>query len=188
MITGWHIRFSCCFHRLFALTGNQQGLVMDFGLYSLAFFWRMPIRGGTKSAQLSEFLSLLWPLDFASRHDTRWWYLDFFGDFFCSFSYTSYLWYSSSNGRGATWWNRLVVININVLIIWRVIHDLIPTHCNLNIRGVDIDSTMCLVCNDEVEDVKHLFFMIKCSLVGRFAFDLLLGWISIFRCLMVWLL
>lgn len=40
--------------------------------------------------------------------------------------------------------------------------DRIPTRCNLDRRVVDLDSTMYPVCNDEVEDVTHLFN--KCSI------------------------
>ncbi|GJW44542.1 RNA-directed DNA polymerase, eukaryota, reverse transcriptase zinc-binding domain protein [Tanacetum coccineum] len=56
-------------------------------------------------------------------------------------------------------WNRLLPIKVNIHS-WRLGLDRLPTRCNLNAHGIDIDSTHCPVCNEGQETSCHLF--IKC--------------------------
>ncbi|GJU15912.1 putative RNA-directed DNA polymerase, eukaryota, reverse transcriptase zinc-binding domain protein [Tanacetum coccineum] len=56
-------------------------------------------------------------------------------------------------------WNRLLPVKVDIHS-WRLGLDPLPTRCNLNARGIDIDSTCCSMCNEGQETSCHLF--IKC--------------------------
>ncbi|GJX99225.1 RNA-directed DNA polymerase, eukaryota [Tanacetum coccineum] len=56
-----------------------------------------------------------------------------------------------------TRWLRVVPIKVNVHA-WRVCLDKLPTRANLSLRGVDIPSIACPLCNSAVESTSHIFF------------------------------
>nr|GEW65496.1 RNA-directed DNA polymerase, eukaryota, reverse transcriptase zinc-binding domain protein [Tanacetum cinerariifolium] len=62
-------------------------------------------------------------------------------------------------------WNNLIPIKLNILT-WRISLDRIPTRSNLDSRGIDLDSILCPVCNDEIKTSQHL--LIDCSIVKSF--------------------
>ncbi|GKD19042.1 RNA-directed DNA polymerase, eukaryota [Tanacetum coccineum] len=41
---------------------------------------------------------------------------------------------------------------------WKVKTDSLPTRFNVSRRGIDIDSIMCVICDNGVETSRHLFF------------------------------
>nr|GEV77847.1 hypothetical protein [Tanacetum cinerariifolium] len=65
--------------------------------------------------------------------------------------------YLLPKGDVQTRWVKVVPIKINVFT-WRVRLDKLPTRLNLSLRGVDISSIMCPLCNSSVESASHLFF------------------------------
>ncbi|PWA71425.1 hypothetical protein CTI12_AA280940 [Artemisia annua] len=44
---------------------------------------------------------------------------------------------------------------------WRLINDRLPTRFNLDIRGIELDSIRCPVCDNAIETAQHLFM--ECS-------------------------
>nr|GEY56675.1 RNA-directed DNA polymerase, eukaryota [Tanacetum cinerariifolium] len=56
-----------------------------------------------------------------------------------------------------TRWLRVVLIKVNVHA-WRVCLDKLPTRANLSLRGMDIPSIACVLCNSAVESSSHIFF------------------------------
>ncbi|GJT28611.1 RNA-directed DNA polymerase, eukaryota [Tanacetum coccineum] len=56
-----------------------------------------------------------------------------------------------------TRWLRVVPIKVNVHA-WRVCLDKLPTRANLSLRGMDIPSIACPLCNSAVESTSHIFF------------------------------
>ncbi|GJT82232.1 RNA-directed DNA polymerase, eukaryota [Tanacetum coccineum] len=56
-----------------------------------------------------------------------------------------------------TRWLRVVSIKVNVYA-WRVCLDKLPTRANLSLRGMDIPSIACPLCNSAVESTSHIFF------------------------------
>ncbi|GJR12387.1 RNA-directed DNA polymerase, eukaryota, reverse transcriptase zinc-binding domain protein [Tanacetum coccineum] len=44
------------------------------------------------------------------------------------------------------------------IFVWRLSLDRLPTWLNLSLRGLDIPSVVCPMCNDVVEAVDHVFF------------------------------
>ncbi|GJW27979.1 RNA-directed DNA polymerase, eukaryota, reverse transcriptase zinc-binding domain protein [Tanacetum coccineum] len=57
----------------------------------------------------------------------------------------------------ATRWNHNIPIKINVFL-WRVALNKLPTRVNLDRKGIDIESTLCRICCEDVETVNHIFF------------------------------
>ncbi|GKB83446.1 RNA-directed DNA polymerase, eukaryota, reverse transcriptase zinc-binding domain protein [Tanacetum coccineum] len=60
-------------------------------------------------------------------------------------------------GLSCTRWNKDVPIKVNVFM-WRLNLDKLPFMVNMERKGIDIDSLLCPVCGDHVENVDHLFF------------------------------
>nr|GEX72769.1 RNA-directed DNA polymerase, eukaryota, reverse transcriptase zinc-binding domain protein [Tanacetum cinerariifolium] len=58
-----------------------------------------------------------------------------------------------------TRWLRVVPIKVNVHA-WRVCLDKLPTRANLSLRGMDISSIACPLCNSAVESSSHIFSLV----------------------------
>nr|GEX85768.1 RNA-directed DNA polymerase, eukaryota [Tanacetum cinerariifolium] len=58
-----------------------------------------------------------------------------------------------------TRWLRVVPIKVNVHA-WRVCLDKLPTKANLSLRGMDIPSIACPLCNSAVESSSHIFSLV----------------------------
>ncbi|PWA93028.1 RNA-directed DNA polymerase, eukaryota, Reverse transcriptase zinc-binding domain protein [Artemisia annua] len=57
-------------------------------------------------------------------------------------------------------WNKCLPLKINIHA-WRLLLDRLPTRHNLDVRGIDLDSTRCPVCDDNIETAHHLFVECK---------------------------
>ncbi|GJT35339.1 putative RNA-directed DNA polymerase, eukaryota, reverse transcriptase zinc-binding domain protein [Tanacetum coccineum] len=57
----------------------------------------------------------------------------------------------------STRWLRCIPIKVNGFI-WRLRVDKLPTLINMDRKGIDVDSLLCPICNEHVENVDHLFF------------------------------
>nr|GEV34871.1 RNA-directed DNA polymerase, eukaryota, reverse transcriptase zinc-binding domain protein [Tanacetum cinerariifolium] len=53
-------------------------------------------------------------------------------------------------------WNKCVPQKINIHA-WKLLLDRLPTRHNLDVRGIDLDSTRCPMCDDNIETTHHLF-------------------------------
>ena len=58
----------------------------------------------------------------------------------------------------ATRWVKLIPIKVNIFA-WKLRHDRLPTRDNLARRGIFIHHNCCPVCETEIEDLSHLFFL-----------------------------
>nr|GEX03166.1 hypothetical protein [Tanacetum cinerariifolium] len=69
-----------------------------------------------------------------------------------------------------TRWNKAIPIKINVFL-WRLLLNKLATRINLDRRGIDLDSTLCPLCMEDVETANHLFFScdIASALWNKFA-------------------
>ncbi|GJY78355.1 RNA-directed DNA polymerase, eukaryota, reverse transcriptase zinc-binding domain protein [Tanacetum coccineum] len=57
----------------------------------------------------------------------------------------------------ATRWNKVIPIKVNVFL-WKLSLNKLPTRINLDRKGIDVDSLLCLICHEDVETVNHIFF------------------------------
>ncbi|GJT76643.1 retrovirus-related pol polyprotein from transposon TNT 1-94 [Tanacetum coccineum] len=78
-------------------------------------------------------------------------------------------------GLSCTIWNRGVPIKVDVFM-WRLNLDKLPSMVNMERKGIDIDSLLCLVCGDHVENVDPLFF--SCGM-ARELWRLLARWFDL---------
>ncbi|GJR51855.1 RNA-directed DNA polymerase, eukaryota, reverse transcriptase zinc-binding domain protein [Tanacetum coccineum] len=60
---------------------------------------------------------------------------------------------SASTG---TRWNRSIPIKVNVFN-WRLMLNKLPTMVNLDRKCIDVGTTLCPICEDDVETVNHIF-------------------------------
>nr|GFB39521.1 RNA-directed DNA polymerase, eukaryota [Tanacetum cinerariifolium] len=72
-----------------------------------------------------------------------------------------------------TRWLRVVHIKVNVHA-WRVCLDKLPTKANLSLRGMDIPSIACPLCNSAVKSSSHIFF--ACPLARQVWRKFLIWW------------
>ncbi|GJR72076.1 RNA-directed DNA polymerase, eukaryota [Tanacetum coccineum] len=54
-------------------------------------------------------------------------------------------------------WDTIIPIKVNIHA-WKVFLDKLPTRLNLSLRGMDIPSILCPLCNSAAESTSHIFF------------------------------
>ncbi|GKA71148.1 RNA-directed DNA polymerase, eukaryota [Tanacetum coccineum] len=150
------------FLRLFALETYKHISVAAKMLHaSPVFSFRHPPRGGVEEEQINRLLSSLINLSFPQMLDRWVWYLESTGEFSVK-SVRNLLDDVLLNVDDVpTRWVRVIPIKVNVFA-WRVRLDSLPTRLNLSLRGLEIPSIVCPLCNVAVESTSHLLF--SCSL------------------------
>ncbi|GKC73934.1 RNA-directed DNA polymerase, eukaryota, partial [Tanacetum coccineum] len=73
--------------------------------------------------------------------------------------------FSSFTSRSTRWVNASRRINI---FVWRARRDCLPTRQNLIRRGVVLESDVCPLCEDSVEESQHVFFQCSIAQCGLF--------------------
>ncbi|GJU80012.1 RNA-directed DNA polymerase, eukaryota [Tanacetum coccineum] len=158
-----NIPFRLLFPRLFALEVDKEASVASkMGSSSVADSFRRQIRDGSERQQWSDLSVLLQPVILSSSIDR--WFCDLNGDGVfrvrdVRISIDDLL--LPSSGR-PTRWVKFIPIKTNIFI-WRARLDRIPTRCNLAIRGVALDSSLCPLCGLVPEDVAHVLFRCEVS-------------------------
>ncbi|XP_071739916.1 uncharacterized protein [Rutidosis leptorrhynchoides] len=64
--------------------------------------------------------------------------------------------------REETFKNNLVSGKVGIFI-WRVLKNRLPTHIELDKRGIDLDSVRCPLCDDGLESIDHALLFCKHS-------------------------
>ncbi|GKD67180.1 ankyrin repeat-containing domain, PGG domain protein [Tanacetum coccineum] len=70
-------------------------------------------------------------------------------------------------------WNKLVPIKVNIAS-WRIAKGRLPTKINLDLRGIDLHSVHCPLCDDDLETEHHLF--IHCRIAKQVWLDVSRWW------------
>ena len=70
-------------------------------------------------------------------------------------------------------WNKILPIKINIST-WRIQHKRLPTRSNLDRRGIDLHSTRCPVCDNDIETEEHLF--VSCNIAKETWSKVLYWW------------
>lgn len=68
--------------------------------------------------------------------------------------------YSTDNGKHFEW-NNWVPKKVNVCV-WRASLNRLPTLCNLSLRGLDIASSVCPLCESHQESIVHCLVECRC--------------------------
>ncbi|GKC41134.1 RNA-directed DNA polymerase, eukaryota [Tanacetum coccineum] len=160
--------------RLYALETCKSISVADKMKHdSLSYSFRHLPRGGAEDTQFGLLNSCLANLILPQMRDRWYWSLEGSGDFSVKSIRILINDTLSSIGDVPTRWVKLVPIKINVFA-WRVCLDRLPTRLNLSLRGVDIPSILCPICNVAPESSSHLFFM--CPLARQVRSKVLRWW------------
>ena len=170
-------RLSDRFPRLFALESLKDCSVADrcnlnFGPFTRNWAWRRNVRSGPEQSQLINLLDLL--KDFSPVPSPDSW--TYCVDTTKSFSVSSMRKHIDASllpsQRSQIRWNKTIPIKVNIFS-WRLCVDRLPTRCNLDKRGLDLDSIRCPMCNDDLETAQHVF--VECS-VAAYLWNMISVW------------
>ncbi|GJS07785.1 RNA-directed DNA polymerase, eukaryota [Tanacetum coccineum] len=124
---------------------------------SLEYSFRRNPRGGVEQDQFNELSALVHDVSLIPMSDRWKWDLESSGDFSVASVRKIIDDKSLSDVDSKTRWIKYVPIKVNVHT-WKVKTDSLPTRFNVSRRGIDIDSIMCVICDNGVETSIHLFF------------------------------
>ncbi|GJT78359.1 putative RNA-directed DNA polymerase, eukaryota, reverse transcriptase zinc-binding domain protein [Tanacetum coccineum] len=145
-------------HRSNAPTSGSQlihNCPLPMGL-SFTWDWIRPLRSAAEQQELQELCSLISNLCLSNDQDM--WECTISDD--RRFSVKSMQTYINSLLHPLEpppfRWSKILPIKINISS-WRILHKRLPTRCNLDRRGIDLNSTLCPVCDEDIETEEHLF-------------------------------
>nr|GEV82948.1 RNA-directed DNA polymerase, eukaryota [Tanacetum cinerariifolium] len=144
-----------------AVIGNGSDDFMSQGSVSIDVSFRRGVRGGVERQQWDDLQSLMQSVFLSSSGDR--WICDLSGDGeyrvkeVCNFIDDLFL----PSHPEVTRWVKCIPKKINIFV-WRARRDCLPTRQNLIRRGVVLESDVCPLCEDSVEEPRHVFF--QCSI------------------------
>ncbi|GJU19992.1 RNA-directed DNA polymerase, eukaryota [Tanacetum coccineum] len=164
------------FQRLYALEDCKCISVAEkLGHSSLHLSFRRPPRGGVEQESFNLLCDYVGSVVLSNVEDRWSWSLAGSGVFSVHSSRAFIDDFLLPKSVTATRWIKLLPIKINVFA-WKVSLDALPTRCNMSLRGIEIPSILCPLCNQAVENSDHIFF--SCSLVRKVWIRFLIWWES----------
>ncbi|GKA39218.1 RNA-directed DNA polymerase, eukaryota, reverse transcriptase zinc-binding domain protein [Tanacetum coccineum] len=146
------------FPRLYLLESTKHINVAEkMNQPSLSWSYRREPRGGIEEEQQNMLFSKISGVILPNMRDRWIWSLEASGDFSVTTARHLIDDHLLPKGDVPTRWVKAVPIKINVFA-WRVRLDKLPTRLNLSLRGIEISSIMCPLCNSSVESASHLLF------------------------------
>ena len=120
------------------------------------------MRSAIELLHLEELINLVSQLHLSSTEDK--WVFD--GKVSCGFSVKAMrllIMNMTPASTPTTRWNRLIPIKINISS-WRVLNERLPTRYNLDMRGIDLHTVRCPICDYGIETEFHLFGQCKVAI------------------------
>ncbi|GJW93134.1 RNA-directed DNA polymerase, eukaryota, reverse transcriptase zinc-binding domain protein [Tanacetum coccineum] len=114
---------------------------------------RRPPRGGVELLQFNGLMSSIGEVALSDHKDSWLWSLNSSNASVCALVDANTLVVDTT----ATRWNRNIPIKVNVFL-WRLALNKLSSKVNLDRIGIDVDSTLCSICGEDVETVNHIFF------------------------------
>ncbi|GJZ77827.1 RNA-directed DNA polymerase, eukaryota [Tanacetum coccineum] len=156
----WHgdTAFKYLYPRMYALESCKfVDVASKLSHVRFDFSFRCAPRGGAEQDQFIEMTSQVEGVVLSNMRDRWIWSLEGSGDF--SVASVRKLIDDETLPEVAvkTRWIKAIPIKVNVHA-WKVSLDCLPTKLNISRRGMDIDSIICPMCDNEVESTSHLFF------------------------------
>ncbi|GKD04620.1 zf-CCHC domain-containing protein, partial [Tanacetum coccineum] len=151
------VPFNELFPRLYALVNNKECSVVVKMQGEIDNSFRRHVRGGVETQQLENIQDLV-RSKVLSNVDDRWaWDLNGDGDFCVKDARDLVDEVLLPKENVATRWIKTIPIKVNVFA-WKLHLDRLPTRSNLLKRGIQVQSSLCPICNVLQEDTSHLFF------------------------------
>ncbi|GKB38179.1 RNA-directed DNA polymerase, eukaryota [Tanacetum coccineum] len=151
------VPFNELFPRLYALENNKECSVVVKMQGEIDSSFRRHVRGGVETQQLENIQDLV-RSKVLSNVDDRWaWDLNGGGDFCVKDARDLVDEVLLPKENVATRWIKTIPIKVNVFA-WKLHLDRLPTRSNLLKRGIQVQSSLCPICNVLQEDTSHLFF------------------------------
>ncbi|GJW38881.1 RNA-directed DNA polymerase, eukaryota [Tanacetum coccineum] len=143
---------------LYALENVKHVSIADkLSDVSLIDSFRRAPRGGPEEEQYLSLMDLVASVILSNSNDRWVWALDSAGEFTVK-SARTFIDDSLLPTIGSpTRWVKVVPIKINIFA-WKVCLDKPPTRLNVSLRGIDIPSIICPVCNSAGESCSHILF------------------------------
>lgn len=146
------------FNRIFRLDlVDFPNVASRISLTNGASWLRRDPRGGVELQQWEALISLIASVSLSPQKDRWVWTGDGTGIFSVA---SARCWIDKSTlitSQIPTRWVKEVPIKVNVCI-WKVLLDKLPTRVNLNIRGLNVESTRCDICDNGDETISHVVF------------------------------
>ncbi|GKE35585.1 RNA-directed DNA polymerase, eukaryota, partial [Tanacetum coccineum] len=144
--------------RLVTLASNRNAFVSDYwSMHGWNISWRRDIRGGVKQSQYDQLMACLQVIHINLEQGVWQWEFDNEETFTVRLVRKSLDVKRLSGHTWVTRWCNIIPIKVNVFV-WRNFLNRLPTRINLDRHGIDIDSILCPCCNNNVEDISHVFF------------------------------
>ncbi|GJY17125.1 putative RNA-directed DNA polymerase, eukaryota, reverse transcriptase zinc-binding domain protein [Tanacetum coccineum] len=118
--------------------------------------WSRPICSGHESSELAELMSILTHFNLSDEQDSWEFIIDPSRQFSVKAIRNHISILTSLLPPHPTHWNKMLPLKVNILL-WRVMNRRILTRINLDMRGIDLDTLRCPVCDDDLESEDHIF-------------------------------
>ncbi|GJV50954.1 RNA-directed DNA polymerase, eukaryota, reverse transcriptase zinc-binding domain protein [Tanacetum coccineum] len=117
--------------------------------------WSRLIRSGHEFSELAELMSLLTHFNHSDEQDSWEFIIDPSRQFYVKAIRNHISISTSLLPPHPTNWNKMLPSKVNILL-WRVMNRRIPTRINLDMRGIDLDTLRCPVCDNDLESEDHI--------------------------------
>ncbi|GKA42376.1 RNA-directed DNA polymerase, eukaryota, reverse transcriptase zinc-binding domain protein [Tanacetum coccineum] len=145
------------FNRLCHLNVNVDCLLSDRRINDAwVWNWKRQVMGSCNEAALALLVSELGQVQFSDSPDSWRWSLEVTGTFTVHGTRTHIDAYMLPSSSPCTTWSKVLPRKVNIFI-WRLILDRLPTRLNLSLKGLEITSIECPICNIGMESVDHVF-------------------------------
>ncbi|GJT52207.1 RNA-directed DNA polymerase, eukaryota, reverse transcriptase zinc-binding domain protein, partial [Tanacetum coccineum] len=151
------------YNRLFHLANSKDCSIQDrIANGSWNWDWNRPLATGRSKSEFDKLILDIANLDEdeMADSDSCIWSLSHDGNFSVNMVRKFIDDLSLPTLSPSTRWYTMIPKKVNIFM-WRMFLDRLPNRLNLSLRGLDLDSISCMVCNGNAESNAHIFF--KCD-------------------------